>query len=97
MDLINRSENRPLLSPLDGIPKDYLENDKDYEFRKMTVRGKFDHSRELYIVPRSFISSEEFNPLKSRENQPMVAKMRVGVNVVTPFILDDGRKILGRD
>ena len=94
LDLINRAQTRPLEPALIGLPKDFLENQKTYEYRKLIVRGRFDHENERRIIPRSYMSCKKFNPLNSRKNEPEVAKLTVGGNIITPFILTSGDRIL---
>ncbi|XP_071096741.1 surfeit locus protein 1-like [Haliotis cracherodii] len=76
-DLEKKTTQPPIPLPLD------LEELKDLEYRSVTVRGRFDHSREMYIAPRSNVMTESQGGLIN-VNTPSP-----GSNVVTPFILSD--------
>lgn len=52
------------------------------EYRKVSVRGKFDHSKELYIMPRSLIPNEDSGSTSGRFGR---APPKSGANVVTAF------------
>lgn len=55
---------------------------EDMQYRRIKVRGRFDHSRELYIGPRSNVQVESGHGMMSYTHKS-------GLNVVTPFKLSD--------
>jgi len=57
---------------------------EDMEYRKVIVRGKFDHSKELYIMPRMLLSGTDtdFGSSSGSFNR---APPKSGANVVTAF------------
>uniref|UniRef100_W5KZ50 SURF1-like protein n=1 Tax=Astyanax mexicanus TaxID=7994 RepID=W5KZ50_ASTMX len=64
---------------------------KDLEYRRVKVRGRFDHSQELYILPRSPVDPER----EAREAGRLSSSGETGANVITPFNCTDlGIKIL---
>lgn len=64
-----------------------LEELKDFEYRRVSVKGTFDHDHEMAIGPRSNIIDD--SPGTTHGNIDSITK--VGLNIVTPF------KISGRD
>ena len=58
-----------------------LEEVKDLEYRRVTFRGEFDHSKEMLVGPRSNVLKDG-GGLMSAGNQ-------TGANIVTPFKLAD--------
>ncbi|XP_033374300.1 surfeit locus protein 1 isoform X2 [Parus major] len=54
---------------------------KELEYRPVKVRGHFDHSKELYILPRSLLNPER----EAREAGRITSHPENGANVVTPF------------
>ncbi|KAK2816391.1 hypothetical protein Q7C36_022662 [Tachysurus vachellii] len=75
-----------LLTTADPIP---LPTDpaelKDLQYRRATVRGRFDHSRELYILPRSLVDPER----EAREAGRLSSSAETGANIITPFHCTD--------
>ncbi|KAG9281783.1 surfeit locus protein 1 [Astyanax mexicanus] len=72
------------------LPTDPMEL-KDLEYRRVKVRGRFDHSQELYILPRSPVDPER----EAREAGRLSSSGETGANVITPFNCTDlGIKIL---
>ncbi|KAF7688715.1 surfeit locus protein 1 [Silurus meridionalis] len=57
----------------------------DLEYRRVKVRGRFDHSRELYILPRSLVDPER----EAREAGRLSSSAESGANVITPFHCTD--------
>nr|XP_033816063.1 LOW QUALITY PROTEIN: surfeit locus protein 1 [Geotrypetes seraphini] len=55
------------------------------EYRPVTVRGYFDHSKELYIVPRTLVDPER----EAREAGRLSSSAESGANVITPFHCTD--------
>lgn len=69
----------PPLSPLPCSPMEL----KNLEYRPVKVRGRFDHSKELYMMPRTMVDPAR----EAREaGQPSVQS---GAHVVTPFHCTD--------
>lgn len=67
-----------------------LSERRHLEYRRFKVRGTFDHSRELYLSPRSLIVDNAFRKKQTfifPSGQP--EKPDLGVYVVTPFKLAD--------
>ena len=58
------------------------------ENRRVILRGRFDHTQEVFITPRyNYQPKEESNILTS-------STVGSGFHLLTPFILKDGRRIL---
>lgn len=55
------------------------------EYRRVRVRGRFDHSQELYILPRSLVDPQR----EAREAGSLSSSGETGANVVTPFHCTD--------
>nr|XP_020475176.1 surfeit locus protein 1 [Monopterus albus] len=77
--LIRRSTAQPIPLPLDPHELNNL------EYRRVTVRGQFDHSQELYIVPRSPVDPEK----EARVAGSLSSSGDSGANVITPFYCTD--------
>lgn len=58
---------------------------KELEYRPVKVRGHFDHSKELYILPRSLVEPER----EARAAMRLVSHPENGANVITPFYCTD--------
>ena len=56
---------------------------QDMEYKRVVVKGKFDHSKELYMHPRSFIEEGD------QPTSGFGVKPKSGAWVVTPFQLSD--------
>ncbi|MBN3297587.1 SURF1 protein, partial [Amia calva] len=78
-DLQSLTTAEPISLPLDPMEL------KTLEYRRMRVRGRFDHSRELYILPRSLVDPER----EAREAGRLASSAETGANVVTPFYCTD--------
>jgi len=61
---------------------------EDMEYRKVIVRGKFDHSKELYVMPRMLLPgtdpSQDSSPPSTKFNRP---PPKSGAYVITAFKL----------
>nr|XP_019937570.1 PREDICTED: surfeit locus protein 1 [Paralichthys olivaceus] len=57
----------------------------ELEYRRVRVRGQYDHSQELYILPRSPVDPEK----EAREAGRLSSSGETGANVVTPFHCTD--------
>lgn len=55
------------------------------EYRRVRVHGKYDHSKELYIMPRSPVDPEK----EAREAGRLSSSGQTGANVITPFHCTD--------
>ncbi|XP_041826766.1 surfeit locus protein 1 [Melanotaenia boesemani] len=55
------------------------------EYRRVKVRGHYDHSQELYIMPRSPVDPEK----EAREAGSLSSSGEIGANVITPFHCTD--------
>lgn len=58
---------------------------KDLEYRRVKVSGRFDHSRELYILPRTLVDPER----EAREAGRLSSSAETGANIITPFHCTD--------
>jgi len=78
----------------DPIPLNTTECD-GIEYQRVTARGKFDHSTEILIGPRSLI-----NPSGGSSGGGVISLGRsgdsnkVGYNVISAFTLDSGERVL---
>lgn len=57
----------------------------DLEYRRVRVRGRYDHSQELYILPRSRVDPEK----EAREAGRLSSSGETGANIVTLFHCSD--------
>lgn len=78
-DLEERTNTTPVPFP------DDLDELKELEYKRVVVKGHFDHSKELYVRPRSFISPD---PDKGGSGL-FSAGGTSGAHIVTPFHLSD--------
>nr|XP_006817723.1 PREDICTED: surfeit locus protein 1-like isoform X2 [Saccoglossus kowalevskii] len=87
LGLIKDLEERTTAPPIDHLPTDPVELQK-LEYRRVKIRGTFDHSREIYVTPRSL-----YSPELSRKNESkggmMSSSSNIGANVITPFYIPD--------
>ncbi|XP_058473547.1 surfeit locus protein 1 [Solea solea] len=77
MTRLTTAEPIPLPLNLDELNK--------LEYRRVTVRGRFDHSKELYILPRSPVDPDK----EAREAGRLSSSGESGANVITPFHCTD--------
>ncbi|XP_004482461.1 surfeit locus protein 1 [Dasypus novemcinctus] len=78
--LIADLESRVMAEPI-PLPADSMEL-KDLEYRPVKVRGHFDHSKELYMMPRTMVDP-------AREASQVSSLAKSGAYVVTPFHCSD--------
>ncbi|XP_042334949.1 surfeit locus protein 1 isoform X2 [Sceloporus undulatus] len=83
LKLIADLEARVLAEPV-PLPAEPLEI-KDLEYKPVKVRGYFDHSKELYILPRSLVDPEK----EKRDAGQLMSNPESGANVITPFYCTD--------
>ncbi|XP_027725544.1 surfeit locus protein 1 isoform X1 [Vombatus ursinus] len=83
LKLIEELESRVTAEPI-PLPADLMEL-KDLEYRPVKVRGQFDHSKELYILPRTMVDPAR----ESWDSGRMSSTVESGANVVTPFHCTD--------
>lgn len=57
---------------------------KNLEYRPVKVRGHFDHSKELYIMPRTMV-----DPVREARDAGRLSSTESGAHVVTPFHCSD--------
>ncbi|XP_077592969.1 surfeit locus protein 1 [Stigmatopora nigra] len=67
--------------PLPADPQDL----PSLEYRRVRVRGRYDHAKELYILPRSPVDPDK----EAREAGRLSSSGETGANVVTPFHCTD--------
>ncbi|XP_002126325.5 surfeit locus protein 1-like [Ciona intestinalis] len=87
-ELERKTTAEPILFPTD------LSELQNLEYRPLIVRGTFDHSKELYIEPRSLIDRSKNTPIDAGSMMSIQNK-NIGVLVITPFhVTDRGITIL---
>ncbi|XP_048414574.1 surfeit locus protein 1 isoform X2 [Stegostoma tigrinum] len=74
-DLQARTRSEPLPLPLGQLEL------KQLEYRRVRVRGRFDHSKELYIMPRTRVDPDK----DVQEAGRLMSSTEPGANVITPF------------
>uniref|UniRef100_A0A8C8EBD7 SURF1-like protein n=1 Tax=Otus sunia TaxID=257818 RepID=A0A8C8EBD7_9STRI len=79
LDLIAQLASRITSDPI-PLTLDPMEL-KELEYRPVKVRGHFDHSKELYILPRSLVDPER----EARDAGRLTSHPENGANVITPF------------
>ncbi|NXM82986.1 SURF1 protein, partial [Oenanthe oenanthe] len=79
LDLIAQLASRIRADPI-PLTLDPMEL-KELEYRPVRVRGRFEHSRELYLLPRALLDPER----EAREAGRITSHPENGANVVTPF------------
>ncbi|KAK0141314.1 Surfeit locus protein 1 [Merluccius polli] len=78
-DLRRLTTSEPIPLPIDPLELNAL------EYRRVKVRGHFDHTKELYILPRSPVDPEK----EAREAGRLSSSGETGANVITPFYCTD--------
>ncbi|XP_058674149.1 surfeit locus protein 1 [Ammospiza caudacuta] len=79
LDLIAQLASRTRADPI-PLTLDPMEL-KELEYRPVRVRGRFDHSKELYLLPRSLLDPQR----EAREAGRISSHPENGANVITPF------------
>uniref|UniRef100_A0A1A7WRK1 SURF1-like protein n=1 Tax=Iconisemion striatum TaxID=60296 RepID=A0A1A7WRK1_9TELE len=83
LGLINELQKLTTAEPI-PLPLDPLEVNK-LEYRRVKVRGNYDHSQELYVMPRSPVDPEK----EARVAGSLSSSGEIGANVITPFHCTD--------
>ncbi|XP_012520150.1 PREDICTED: surfeit locus protein 1 isoform X2 [Propithecus coquereli] len=83
LNLIAELESRVLAEPI-PLPADPVEL-KALEYRPVKVRGHFDHSKELYMMPRTMVDPAR----EAREAGRISSSAESGAHVITPFHCPD--------
>ncbi|XP_062845048.1 surfeit locus protein 1 [Trichomycterus rosablanca] len=83
LKLIEELHNLTTADPV-PLPTDPAEL-KHLQYRRVKVRGVFDHSRELYVLPRSPVDPER----EAQEAGRLSSSAESGANVITPFQCTD--------
>jgi cytochrome oxidase assembly protein ShyY1 len=65
-----------------------LDEIQELEYRKVVVRGKFDHSKELLVVPRTPVAGTLPESSPGRSGRKLPDKAQSGANVITAFNVD---------
>lgn len=78
-DLRSLTTAEPIPLPIDPLELNQL------EFRRVTVRGRYDHSKEMYILPRSPVDPEK----EAREAGQLSSSGETGANIITPLYCTD--------
>jgi len=61
---------------------------KQMEYKRVLVTGSFDHTQEILLGPRAL------NDQKGNKGGGMISQSKTGFQVITPFILENGDRIL---
>ncbi|XP_036983600.2 surfeit locus protein 1 isoform X3 [Artibeus jamaicensis] len=83
LKLIEELESRFMAEPV-PLPADPMEL-KNLEYRPVRVRGHFDHSKELYMLPRTMVDPAR----EAREAGRLSSSVQSGAHVITPFHCTD--------
>ncbi|XP_048204759.1 surfeit locus protein 1 [Perognathus longimembris pacificus] len=83
LKLIEELEARVMAEPI-PLPADPVEL-KSLEYRPVRVRGHFDHSKELYMMPRTMVDPAR----EAQEAGRLSSSAESGAHVVTPFHCTD--------
>ncbi|MEE6505322.1 hypothetical protein FKM82_005496 [Ascaphus truei] len=83
LKLIEELEARVTAKPI-PLPTDPAEL-RTLEYCPVKVRGYFDHSKELYILPRSLVNPER----EAQEAGSLSSSAQSGAHVITPFYCID--------
>ncbi|XP_036039225.1 surfeit locus protein 1 isoform X2 [Onychomys torridus] len=83
LKLIAELESRVMAEPI-PLPADPIEL-KNLEYRPVKVRGHFDHSKELYMMPRTMVDPAR----EARDAGRISSSTENGAYVVTPFHCSD--------
>ncbi|XP_064146667.1 surfeit locus protein 1 isoform X2 [Loxodonta africana] len=83
LKLIAELESRVMAEPI-PLPADPVELNS-LEYRPVRVRGRFDHSKELYMMPRTMVDPAR----EARDAGRISSSVESGAYVITPFHCSD--------
>ncbi|TRY59536.1 hypothetical protein DNTS_012230 [Danionella cerebrum] len=83
LELIRELQSLTTAEPI-PLPTDPTEVNQ-LEYRRVKVHGHFDHSKELYVLPRSPVNPER----EASEAGRISSSVQSGANVITPFYCTD--------
>ncbi|XP_072286803.1 surfeit locus protein 1 [Pyxicephalus adspersus] len=83
LKLIDQLESRVNSTPI-ALPTDLTDLQK-LEYCPVKVRGHFDHSKELYLLPRTLMDPDK----EAREVGQITSSTESGAHVITPFYCTD--------
>ena len=88
---IRELESRTQAEPV-PLPDDILNEGKisEMNYRNVLVKGHFDHTKEIYIGPRPLNKAGQH----SGGGGLLSGRSQSGYQIVTPFVLDNGHRIL---
>jgi len=78
--------NTRTTEPVQDLPENVGDlSSKDSEYRRVRLRGKFDHSEEIHVLPRSLNEGE-------RSGGGLGRRPKSGAHIITPFEIADSRQ-----
>ncbi|CAB4041072.1 surfeit locus 1-like, partial [Paramuricea clavata] len=84
--LIQQLEDKTMKEPLEITDSLEFLKDEEMQYRRVKIKGTFDHSKEMHLFPRSQ-NNDERSAGMGRPNP-------TGAQIITPFCLSSGEKIL---
>ena len=105
LDLIEKVNSNSEKVPVVNMPSDWTTLPEDFEYRRLVVTGRYLHDQEMFMAPRMLLTGnlkggnlhnvDKYGQDPSARPDVPLARNKTGAWVVTPFLLSDGRKILG--
>ena len=105
LNLIEKVNFNPEKVPVVNLPSDWTTLPEDFEYRRLVVTGRYLHDQEMFMAPRMLLTGnlkggnlhnvDKYGQDPSARPDVPLARNKTGAWVVTPFLLPDGRKILG--
>ena len=105
LDLIDKVNSNSEKVPVVNMPSDWTTLPEDFEYRRLVVTGRYLHDQEMFMAPRMLLTGnlkggnlhnvDKYGQDPSARPDVPLARNKTGAWVVTPFLLSDGRKILG--
>lgn len=89
LNLIKMLQEKTSADPID-LPDD-LSLLEDLEYRKVKTRGAFDHSRELFLGPRSLVTPGKDDYASGGGLISAGKSNTIGLWLITPLEIDDGK------
>ncbi|KAM6431324.1 surfeit locus protein 1 [Liasis olivaceus] len=83
LKLIEELESRVFAEPV-PLPTDLYEVN-ELEYRPVKVRGYFDHTKELHVLPRSPVDPEK----EAKNAGRLMSNVESGAHIITPFYCTD--------